>query len=206
MANNRTLIKISASEYCIGFKTVSWERKSPRMFLVTRDTLARLEQEPEITTQDIYSFAALRLNTDTRTLSICFSWLQRRYDNMLTGWEETVALPYDELVSFMETSTQEDGPKQWQVLSLQNIVTPQVVFVDTEGLRKCLENRTVRGKLARALRDNFRGADRVEFYHDFEAYSFMFQSFRAGRSSIVGGLIFHNYQNDLKKAYYSVHT
>lgn len=206
MANNRTLIKISASEHCIGFKTVSRERKSPRMFLVTRNTLARLEQEQVIITQDIYSFADLRLDAATKTLNISFSWLQHRFDNTLTGWEETVMLPYDKLISFMETSTQEGGARQWQVLSLQNTMAPQVVFVDTEGLRECLENRTVRRKLARALRDNFQGANRVEFYHDFEAYSFMFHSFRAGRSSIVGGLIFHNYQNDLKKAYYSVHT
>lgn len=79
------------------------------------------------------------------------------------------------------------------------------MFYDTEELRKCLSNRTVRGKLARALRDNFLGADRIEFFHDFEAYSFMFQSYRFGRPSTVGGLILHD-QNDLKKARYRVHT
>lgn len=175
------------------------------MFLITRDMLAQLEQKPEIITQDIYSFAALRLNTAARTLTISFSWLQRRFDCELAGWEETAVLPYDALTSFMEASAQKGGPKTWRVLSLQNTVTPQVVFVDTEGLRKCLENRTVRRKLARALRENFWGADRVVFYHDFEAYSFMFQSCRAGRPSITGGLILHD-QNDLQKAHYSVHT
>ena len=203
--NNRTLVKVSASENYIGFKTISRRKKSPRTFLVTRNMLARLEQEPEVITQDIYSFAALRLNAAARTLTISFSWLQRRYDCELAGWEETVVLPYDALTSFMEASAQKGGPKTWRVLSLQNTVTPQVVFVDTEGLRKCLENRTVRRKLARALRDNFWGADRVVFYHDFEAYSFMFQSYRAGRPSITGGLILHD-QNDLQKAHYSVHT
>ena len=202
---NRTLVKISAGENCIGFKTISRRRKSPRTFLVTRDMLARLEQEPEIVTQDIHCFAALRLNTATRTLSINFCWLQSRRNNELDGWEETVPLPYDALMAFVKASAQEGGPKNWRVLSLQATMTPQIVFVDTEGLRKCLENRTVRGKLTRALRDNFHGADRVEFYHDFEAYSFMFQSYRAGRPSIVGGLILHG-QGDLKKACYSVHT
>ena len=170
--NDRTLIKVSAGDYCIGFKTVSWRRKSPRTFLVPRSALARLEQRPEVITQDIHSFASLRLDAAAGTLTIDFSWLQQHGDNGLTGWEETGVL---------------------------------IVFVDKEGLRKCLENRTVRGKLARALRDNFRGADRVEFYHDFEAYSFMFESYRAGRSSIVGGLILHD-QGNLKKAHYSVHT
>lgn len=203
--DNRTLVKVSAGENCIGFKTISRRKKSPRTFLVTRNMLARLEQELEIITQDIYSFAALRLNTAARTLTISFSWLQRRYDCELAGWEETVVLPYDALMDFVEASTQEGGPKQWRVLSLQATMTPQIVFVDTERLRKCLENRIVRGKLVRALRDHFWGADRVEFYHDFEAYSFMFRSYRAGRSSIVGGLILHDRDN-LKKAYYSVHT
>lgn len=203
--NHRTLVKVSAGENCIGFKTVSRQHRSSRTFLVTRNMLARLEQTPEVITQDIHSFAALHLNTAVRTLTINFSWLQRRYDCELTGWEETVVLPYDALMDFVKASTQEDGPQEWKVLSLQATMTPQIVFVDTEGLRKCLENRIIRGKLARALRDNFWGADRVEFYHDFEAYSFMFRSYRAGRSSYVGGLILHD-RDDLKKAHYSVHT
>lgn len=203
--NNRTLVKVSAGEHCIGFKTISRRAKSPRIFLVTRDMLARLGKEPEIITQDIYCFAALCLNTATRALTITFSWLRRRYDCELNGWEETVVLPYDALMDFVKASAQENGPQTWKVLSLQSTMTPQIVFVDTVGLRKCLENRIIRGKLARALRDNFCGADRVEFYHDFEAYSFTFRSYRAGRSSYVGGLILHD-RDDLKKAHYSVHT
>ena len=169
--NNRTLVKVSAGENCIGFKTISRGAKSPRIFLVTRDMLARLEKEPEIITQDIYCFAALRLNTATRALTITFSWLRRHYNCELNGWEETVVLPYDALMDFVKASAQKSGPQKWKVLSLQSTMTPQIVFVDTVGLRKCLENRIIRGKLARALRDNFCGADRVEFYHDFEAYS-----------------------------------
>lgn len=202
----RTLIKVSASENCVGFKTISRQHKSPRTFLVTRDELARLEQTPEIITKDIYCFAALHLNTTDRTLSIDFSWLRRRYDCELTGWEETVVLPYDALMDFVRASAQENGPQKWRVLSLQATMTPKIVFVDTDGLKKCLENRTVRGKLARALRDNFQGADRIEFYHDFEAYSFKFRSYRAGRPSYVGGLILHNHQDNLETAAYSVHT
>ena len=203
--DKRTLVKVSAGEHCIGFKTVSRQRKSPRTFLVTRDELARLEQTPKIITQDIYCFAALRLNTATRTLSIDFSWLQHHYDCELTGWEETVVLPYDALMAFVQASAKEDGPKKWRALSLQAAMTPKIVFVDTERLRQCLENRIVRKKLVQALQNNFQGADRVEFYHDFEAYSFMFESYRAGRSSITGALVLHD-RDDLKKAYYSVHT
>ena len=202
--SNRTLIKVSASENCIGFKTVSRRRKASRVFLVTRNELARLEQEREVITRDIWSFAILRRDVDAGTLSINFSWLQSSCGS-LAGWEETFTLPYDALTGFVEASAREDGPKGWKVLSLQRPMTPQIEFYHRDRLHECLENKIVRGKLARALRDSFHGADRVVLYRDFVEYSFVFQSFRAGRSIITGGLIFHN-QGDLKKAQYSVHT
>lgn len=133
--DKRTLVKVSAGEHCIGFKTVSRQRKSPRTFLVTRDELVRLEQTPKIITQDIYCFAALRLNTATRTLNIDFSWLQSNFNSELYGWEETVVLPYDALMAFVQASAKEDGPKKWRVLSLQATMTPKIVFVDTERPR-----------------------------------------------------------------------
>ena len=206
--DNRTLVKVSADEHCIGFKTVSRQRKSPRTFLVTRDELARLEQTPKIITQDIYCFAALRLNTATRTLSIDFSWLQHHYDCELTGWEETVVLPYDALMAFVRDSAQKEGPKQWKHLSVCVTSRPKLVFHDRERLRECLANRMVRKKLSHALRDNFHYpyVERIEFYHDFAPYSFLFREVRNGRDGVVGGFIFHSAQGDLRKATYSVHT
>lgn len=204
--DNRTLVKVYAGENCIGFRTISRNRKSGQRYLVTRDELARLEYEPQIITQDIYSFAVLRRDTAAGTLSINFSWLSGRSGGKLEGWEEMVTLPYDALTDFVQTSAQEDGPQQWKTLSIEKVPTPEIVFVDKPRLRECLENRVVRKKLARALRDNFQRDERVEFYHDFIAYSFMFKSFRAGWSPLIGGLIFHNHKDDLKKAYYSVHT
>lgn len=41
---------------------------------------------------------------------------------------------------------------------------------------------------------------------DFAPYSFFFREVCAGRNGICGGLIFHNYHDNLKKANYSVHT
>ena len=204
--SNRTLVKVSASENCIGFRTISRNRKSRQRYLVTRDQLARLEYEPQTITRDIYSFAVLRRDSNAGTLSIDFSWLNGSSGGKLMGWEETVTLPYDELVVFVQASAREDGPKKWKTLSIEKVTTPPIVFVDKDRLHKCLENRVVRKKLARALRDNFRCDERVELYHDFMAYSFMFRAYRTGWSPLVGGLIFHNYESDLKNAYYSVHT
>ena len=206
IVNDRILVKVYADEYCIGFKTVSRKRKSKQRFLVTRDELARLAHEQSVITRDIHSFAILRRDTAAGTLSIDFSWLNGGCGGTLTGWEETVTLSYDALMAFVEASAQEGGPVTWKALSIQQTTTPQIVFVDQDGLRRCLENKTVRGKLARALRDNFQGYERVVLYHDFQAYSFLFRSFQGDRPFITGGLIFHNYQNDLGKAYYSIHT
>lgn len=204
--NNRTLVKVSASESCIGFRTISRRRKSEHNFLVTRNELAQLKYEPQTITRDIYSFAVLRRDSNAGTLSIDFSWLNGSSGGKLLGWEETVTLPYDELTTFVQASAQEEGPKEWKTLSIEKVTTPQIVFVDKDRLHKCLENRVVRKKLARALRDNFRCDERVEFYYESIPYSFVFRAFKAGWSPLVGGLIFHNHKDDLKKAYYSVHT
>lgn len=66
----------------------------------------------------------------------------------------------------------------------------------------------VRKKLSHALRDNFgyQGVERIEFYHDFAPYSFLFREINHDRVGTVGGLIFHNHQDDLSMASYAVHT
>lgn len=205
--DDRTLVKVSAGENCIGFKTISRRRKSGHEFLVTRGELARLENETEVISNDIRSFAVLRRNTANGTVSIHFSWLDGGCNSTLTGWEDTVILPYDALAAFVQASTQEDGPKKWQHLSLCRTSRPKLVFHAQDRLRECLANRTVRKKLSHALRDHFNypSVEQIIFYHDFEPYSFMFQEVRNGRSGMCGGLIFHN-RGDLKKAEYSVHT
>ena len=204
---DRTMVKVSASEHCISFRTVNRRRKSPRTCVVTRDELKRLECEDRIISSDIHCFAAFRRDVHSGTVTIDFSWLTGGPDR-LTGWEYTVTLPNDALTDFVHDSAQEGGPEKWAVLSLEQAVHPRVVFADVDGLRKCIQNKTVRGKLARALRDNFHyyHVEQIVLYHDFEAYSFFFRTFWNGRPTMCGGLILHNLQHDLKKAYYSVHT
>lgn len=204
---DRTLVKVSASEYCISFRTISRRRKSPRTFAITRDALERLKYQNKIIVSDIHCFASLYRDTSAGTVRIEFSWLTGSCD-CLTGWEETVILSYDALTSFVQASAQEDGQKKWAVLSIKLVSRPQIVFADVDGLRKCVQNKTVRKKLARALRDNFHyySVERIVLYHDFAAYTFFFRVYRDGCSTMCGGLILHNLQNNLKKAYYSVHT
>lgn len=144
--SNRTLVKVYAGENCIGFRTISRNRKSRQRYLVTRDEPARLEYEPQIITQDIHSFAVLRRDSDAGTLNINFSWLSGRSGGKLEGWEEMITLSYDALVDFVQASAQEDGQKEWKTLSIEKVTTPQIEFVDKERLHKCLENKVVRKK------------------------------------------------------------
>lgn len=59
----------------------------------------------------------------------------------------------------------------------------------------------------RCLREHFdwTNVERIEMYNDFVPYSFYFQVIRNGDIAFTVGLILHR-QDNLEKAYYSVHT
>ena len=80
-------------------------------------------------------------------------------------------------------------------------------FCGKENLHAALENKTVRRKLVKFLRDNFwwKNASKICFYDDFLPYSFTFREFRNGKPEMCGGLILHGQEN-LDRAYYSIHT
>lgn len=208
MPSNRTMVIATAGENCISFRTVSWRHKSPQRFLIVRDRLENLEDGRTEIVSDIHSFAALRRNENSELLTINFTWLNGSCGGEVRGWEESVVIPYIPLLIFMRESTREGGPKEWKRLCVCSTSRPRLVFHDQERLRECVTNKTVRRKLARALRDNFHspGVEQINFYHDFMPYSFFFREVCDGRDGICGGLIFHNYRDDLKKANYSVHT
>lgn len=203
----RTLVKVTASENCIIFRTVNRSRKSPKRFYVTRDEFARLETQVSVTTYDGWSFAILRRNTLMDTLTIQFTWLSGS-SHALTGWEETVTVPYGRLAAFVRESVQEGGPQEWKALSIDfSNRRPQLVFDAKKTLHAILNNGVVRRKLVRFLRDNFNWpyTEQIRLYSDFVPYSFFFREFRNGRAVMCGGLILHG-QEDMSKAYYSVHT
>lgn len=84
---------------------------------------------------------------------------------------------------------------------------PTLVFHSKTNLHAAANNRFVRRKLARCLRDNFhwKDIDAICFYDDFLPYSFFFREIRNGQSGICGGLIFHR-QEDSSEAHYAIHT
>lgn len=205
--NDRILVKAYANEHGIDFRTVSRTQKSPHRFYVLRSILARLEREPYIVAHDIYSFAVLRRDSYRGTLEISFTWL-RGTARALSGREETVILPYAALMEFVAASAQEGGPQTWRALSMDlTHRKPKFVFQSKETLHSVLENATIRRKLFRYLDKQFRwpDSDKICFYGDFLPYSFSFTETRRGQQGICGGLILHG-QDDMAKAYYSVHT
>lgn len=203
---NRTLVKMTAMEHCILFRTITRAKKSPHTFYITRDAIAGLRDKGEITEHDGNSFAILRRNDAAGTMSIRFTWLSGG-EGGLTGWEETVTLPYEKLLNFMERTAQTDGPKEWNTLSVKTSGQPKLEFCGKKNLHMVLGNPAVRRKLVKFLRDKFqwKGADKVCFYNDFVPYSFFFQEFCNGQPGMCGGLILHGQEN-MAEAYYSIHT
>lgn len=204
--NDRTLVKLCATESCIVFRTVSPAEKSPHSFYITHDDLAELEKKDTIIVRDCRSFAELWRNKAAGTVRIWFTWLSGSSQN-LKGRDKMVTVSYKKLRDFMECSTQPDGPKEAKLLSLKTSARPHLVFCNQENLHAALGNPTVRRKLLRFLRNNFNWQDseKVCFYNDLAQYSFFFREFRNGQPGMCGGLIFHR-QETLEKSSYSIHT
>ena len=203
---NRILVYATASKDCISFRTASRSRKSPHWFYILRNSLEELEHKSEIIAHDINSFAVLHRNTTASTIEIDFTWLSGDKDNV-TGYQETVILPYDKLMTFVHNSILESNPVTWKVLSIDNTKRPQIVFNSKKNLQNVLTNRILRHKLIRSLRDEFNWpySQKIELYDDYIPYSFTFHEIKNGKPAISGGLVLHGYE-DIEKAYYSIHT
>lgn len=161
--------KVAATENCICFRTVSRNRKSPRRFCVTRDEFAKLKTQASVTTHDGWCFTVLRRDARTDTLEIQFTWLSGS-NYALTGWEETITLPYTRLAAFVEDSAQEGRTRDVEgAFRGYPKRKPQLVFDSKETLRAILNNGVVRRNLVRFLRDNFNwpSSEQVHFYRDF---------------------------------------
>lgn len=205
--NNRTLVYMIFRTDCIALRTVSRLRKSPHRFYIPRSRLEELEHTPYMIAHDIESFAVLRRDTHTGTIEIEITWLSGD-GYAVSGYKETIILPYDQMVAYLYKSIFEESPVVWKTLSIDSSQKqPKIVFNSRKNLHAALANNVIRRKLVCSLRDEFRWpqSERIEFYDDFLPYSFTFKEIRGGKAVMTGGLILHN-QNDTKKAHYSIHT
>lgn len=205
--NDRTLVSLIFRADSIALRTVSRSQKSPHHFYILRSRLEELEHIPYVIVHDIHSFAVLRRDTYAGTIEIEITWLSGN-GITVSGYMEIIILPYDQMRAFLNKSVYEDRPIVWKTLSIDNSHRrPQLIFKSRENLHAALADSTIRRKLVRSLRDDFRWprSERIEFYNDFLPYSFVFKEIRDGKPVMTGGLILHN-QDDMQKAHYSIHT
>lgn len=76
----RTMVKLSASEDCVFLWTVSRGFRSPHRFGISVRELQALEMERHMIVSDIHSFAELRLGRSVKEgngdmLTVDFTWL-----------------------------------------------------------------------------------------------------------------------------------
>lgn len=199
----RTLVYMIFRDDCVSLHTVSRSRKSPHRFYIPRHKLEELEHESTVIAHDIHSFAILRRDAYAGTIGITFTWLGSDGDSV-SGYQDAITLPYGRMMECLHGRK----PFVWKALSIDNSMKQAgIVFKSRKNLHAALENAAIRRKLVRFLRDQFRWAyaERIEVYDDFLPYSFFFRESRNGGTGISGGIILHG-QEDIKTAYYSMHT
>lgn len=205
---DRILFRARAWENTISIQTYTPRMKSPQRFYITYSELDRLQSEGSIISNDIHSFAVLRLDERRDRITFEFTWLTGRGFDRVEGVEQTVRLRWSAFRAFLETCLQPDGLKDFKAISLDVSRRPRLVFDGNQAnLRAAIGNAQVRHKLGKALMTNFDwpDADEIHLYNDFTPYSFFFREFRGEKSCLCGGLILHG-QEDMSKAYYGIHT
>lgn len=200
---DRTLVYMTFRDGAVSLRTVSRSRKSPHRFYISCQELERLETGSTILVQDIHSFAKLRRDAYAGTVEAAFTWLEGNGENV-SGYQESITLPYGKMMDCLRQSK----PFVWKTLSIDSSAKQaQIVFKSRKNLHAALANGIIRRKLIRFLREQFRWAyaEKIEIYDDFMPYSFFFRETRGGEAGISGGIILHGQEN-MKTAYYSMHT
>lgn len=200
---DRTLVYMTFRDSTVSLRTVSRSRKSPHRFYIPCQELEGLEAGSTALVQDIHSFAMLRRDAHAGTVEVTFTWLEGN-GNGVSGYQEAITLPYGEMMECLRQSKL----FVWKTLSIDSSAKQsQIVFKSRKNLHSVLANGVIRRKLIRFLRDQFRWAyaEKIEIYDDFMPYSFFFRETRGGETGLSGGIILHG-QEDMKNAYYSMHT
>lgn len=207
----RTMVKLSASEDCVFLWTVSRGFRSPHRFGISVRELQALEMERHMIVSDIHSFAELRLGRSVKEgngdmLTVDFTWLSDSGFRRVAGREETIHLPYRQFQKKLEESRKLGGTGVG-MLSVNEKGTPRIEFQSRKNLREVAERKVLRKKLGRFLNNHFswKGSRRIVVYDDFVPYSFFFREERLNGNGICGGIILHG-QDDLRKASYGMHT
>lgn len=208
--NDRIMIKLKACGEILDIQTFSAKQHSPHRFAVLRSEFAQLEtQNRTVLVSDLLSFAKMRLErlTDEETfLNIDFTWLNRSGKYEVSGFQESVRVPYDRFHAFAVDGSSMDG-QSWRMISSPNTNRPRIEFQGSRNLKAVAEIPLLRHKLGLFLDRHFHWRDciKITLVDESIPYSFAFQSYTAAGADIAGGVILHR-QEDLRTAYYSIHT
>lgn len=207
--DKRIMVRISASGETVSLRTVSREFRSPHRFVLLEDELRDLEEKRHVLASDIRSFADMRLCKAVSggdDLEVTFSWLQDCGHDGLLGRAERVRLPYRGFLDCIRESRGKDG-EACGMLSACCRSRPRIEFRSRNNLKAVVANRMVRGKLGRFIDRNLNWVDyeRILVTDDWLPYSFAFAGYTPYGRGICGGIILHG-QDDLRRAYYGMHT
>ena len=202
----RTMLKVTVSGEFLVFKTVARAWKSGTLY-ANREELRKLNWKDQVIVKDCDDFAVFTRNHPRGTVVITFYWAQCSDGTNLTGKKNTVKIPWQGFSDFLERSADEDGPEKWAALSDDENHYPRLIFVNRKRLGEVVRNKRVRRKFSKFFRNAFRwpDSDVIHLYADFVPYSFTFREFRNGEECMYGGIILHR-QEDMRNAYYSMHT
>lgn len=207
--NNRIMIKLNVYGEFLDIQTFSAETRSPHRFTVLRSELARLEtQNQTILVSGLSSFAKMWLERrpDQETfLHIDFTWLSSFGEHGVSGFQEHVRVSYDRFRALTIDSSMDCQPRR--LLSVPNTNRPRIEFRSRQNLTAVVGNPLLRHKLGLFLDRHFQwhGCNKVILTDEWIPYSFAFQSYTSARVDICGGVILHQ-QEDLRTAYYGIHT
>lgn len=114
--NSKTLVIITMAEKQLIFRTVTMDRKSPHSFMISKEVIDDLYDLPRtvLCEHDCGSFAQIWRDTLNETAHIRFYWLNSN-GFRLSGWEQTIVVPFDELMAFNKGYMGE----RWALLSLE---------------------------------------------------------------------------------------
>lgn len=206
---DRIMVKVSADDRFVSLRTISRKYRSPHRFVLSRKELEELEEKDRVLARDIHSFADLRRYMSTQgqdRLAITLFWLNDSGNGDVSGWSQIVQLPYGKFLECVESSFRSKG-KELRLLSMKENRTPRIEFTGSRNLKAVVNIPMLRRKLGKFLACNLNWKDysRIVVTDDCLPYSFGFSGYTPYGRGMCGGIILHG-QEDIKKAYYGLHT
>lgn len=205
----RTMVKITAGEDYVSLRTYSRKYGRSGHFVLWCKELDELNNKGKILSSDGYSYARLYLHNNhegEEVLKIEITWLNSS-GNELIGRLEQISLTYQDFKCCVEESIQLGG-KTCRRLSLPEYHRPVIEFRNSRNLKKVVQRKGMRRKLGKFFDRNFQWSNTVKILVMDDCcvpYSFFFREERISGPGICGGIILHG-KEDLKKAYYGMHT